>query len=344
MLFYSKTLLALAIHKKRLTFVANFTSVHYRSMINRTLIRVKALQLLYAYYKSEAKTLSTLEKELAFSVEKTYDLYFYLLSLAVEITRYAEQRIDARRHKLRPTSEDLNPNTRFIDNRFVAQLSNNETLNSQLAQKKLSWADRGDILKELFLEIEASDFYVEYMSADPTSIDYSADRELWRKIYKRVILANENLDDTLEEENIYWADDVEVIISFVIKTVKRFDPAAGTQQELLPMYKDLDDAEYGRKLLRYAIEDSEESLHLIDKYSRNWELERIAFMDTLIMQLALAELKHFPTIPVNVTLNEYIEISKSYSTDKSAVFINGVLDKIVQDLKQENKLIKAVVF
>ncbi len=344
MLFYSKTLLALAIHKKRLTFVANFTSVHYRSMINRTLIRVKALQLLYAYYKSEAKTLSTLEKELAFSVEKTYDLYFYLLSLAVEITRYAEQRIDARRHKLRPTSEDLNPNTRFIDNRFVAQLSNNETLNSQLAQKKLSWADRGDILKELFLEIEASDFYVEYMSADPTSIDYSADRELWRKIYKRVILANENLDDTLEEENIYWADDVEVVISFVIKTVKRFDPAAGTQQELLPMYKDLDDAEYGRKLLRYAIEDSEESLHLIDKYSRNWELERIAFMDTLIMQLALAELKHFPTIPVNVTLNEYIEISKSYSTDKSAVFINGVLDKIVQDLKQENKLIKAVVF
>lgn len=344
MLFYSKTLLALAIHKKRLTFVANFTSVHYRSMINRTLIRVKALQLLYAYYKSEAKTLSTLEKELAFSVEKTYDLYFYLLSLAVEITRYAEQRIDARRHKLRPTSEDLNPNTRFIDNRFVAQLSNNETLNSQLAQRKLSWADRGDILKELFLEIEASDFYVEYMSADPTSIDYSADRELWRKIYKRVILANENLDDTLEEENIYWADDVEVVISFVIKTVKRFDPAAGTQQELLPMYKDLDDAEYGRKLLRYAIEDSEESLHLIDKYSRNWELERIAFMDTLIMQLALAELKHFPTIPVNVTLNEYIEISKSYSTDKSAVFINGVLDKIVQDLKQENKLIKAVVF
>ena len=324
--------------------MVNFTSVHYRSMINRTLIRVKALQLLYAYYKSEAKTLSTLEKELAFSVEKTYDLYFYLLSLAVEITRYAEQRIDARRHKLRPTSEDLNPNTRFIDNRFVAQLSNNETLNSQLAQKKLSWADRGDILKELFLEIEASDFYVEYMSANPTSIDYSADRELWRKIYKRVILANENLDDTLEEENIYWADDVEVVISFVIKTVKRFDPAAGTQQELLPMYKDLDDAEYGRKLLRYAIEDSEESLHLIDKYSRNWELERIAFMDTLIMQLALAELKHFPTIPVNVTLNEYIEISKSYSTDKSAVFINGVLDKIVQDLKQENKLIKAVVF
>lgn len=324
--------------------MANFTSVHYRSMINRTLIRVKALQLLYAYYKSEAKTLSTLEKELAFSVEKTYDLYFYLLSLAVEITRYAEQRIDARRHKLRPTSEDLNPNTRFIDNRFVAQLSNNETLNNQLAQKKLSWADRGDILKELFLEIEASDFYIEYMSADPTGIDYSADRELWRKIYKRVILANENLDETLEEENIYWADDVEVVISFVIKTVKRFDPAAGAQQELLPMYKDLDDAEYGRKLLRYAIEDSEESLRLIDEYSRNWELERIAFMDTLIMQLALAELKHFPTIPVNVTLNEYIEISKSYSTDKSAVFINGVLDKIVQDLKQENKLIKAVVF
>ncbi len=309
-------------------------------MINRVLIRIKIVQILYSYYKSEGKTLSAVEKELFFSIEKTYDLYFHLLALSIEITRYAALRIDAKRNKLRPTPEELNPNTRFIDNKFVEQLSKNQRLNEYLKSKKLSWENEQDIIKELYEEIIATDLYSEYMNAPESS--YNADKDIWRKIYKKVILANEALDESLEEQSIYWTDDVEIVVSFIIKTIKRFDEEKAGKQELLPMFKDEEDADFARKLMRHVLNNNKEYRELIDKHTRNWELDRIAFMDIVIMEIALAELLNFPTIPLNVTLNEFIEISKAYSTDKSATFINGVLDNIANELKKENKLIKAV--
>lgn len=311
-------------------------------MINRVLLRTKIVQILYAYYKSEGKTQLMVEKELFYSIERTYDLYYHLLNLAIAINDYAFSRIDARKNKLRPTQEDLNPNTRFIDNQFIAHLRDNSMLVDYLIKHKMSWADHSDIVKSLFDEIVEADFYKEYMAA--SSSDYAEDKELWRKIFKRIILNSENLDASLEDQSIYWSDDVEIVISFVIKTIKKYSEEKGTEQELLPMFKDEEDADFASKLIKTVLANGKEYRELIDKKTKNWELDRIAFMDILIMEVAIAELMAFPTIPINVTLNEYIEIAKNYSTDKSSTFINGVLDNIVNQLKEEKKLIKVMMF
>jgi len=311
-------------------------------MINRALLRTKIVQILYSYYKSDSKSLPVAEKELFHSIEKTYDLYYHLLQLSIEITRFASDRIETRRNKLRPTEEDLNPNTRFIDNSFIAQLSTNIQFNEFLTANKLSWVNDSEIIKVLYEQILASEFYVEYMQA-PTA-DYAADKDIWRKIYKKIMLQSEDLDDSIQDQNIYWTDDIEMVVSFIIKTIKRFDASKGDEQALLPMFKDEEDADFARKLLRNVLTKGDELRQMIDVNTKNWELDRIAFMDIVIMEVALAELMDFPTIPVNVTLNEYIEIAKTYSTDKSGTFINGVLDNIVGQLRKDNKLIKVVMF
>jgi len=311
-------------------------------MINRVLLRIKIVQILYSYYKSDNKSLPLAEKELFHSIEKTYDLYFHLLQLSVEITRYAAERIETKRNRHLPSAEDLNPNTRFIDNSFIKQLSNNVEFNDYLTAHKLSWVNYPDIVKSLFEEIISSDFYSEYMNA--LTVDYASDKDIWRKVFKKVILQSEELDDSIQDQSIYWTDDIEMVVSFIIKTIKRFDQSNGVEQPLLPMFKDQEDAEFARKLLRNVLTKGAELRQMIDENTKNWELDRIAFMDIIIMEVALAELLDFPTIPVNVTLNEYIEIAKTYSTDRSGTFINGVLDNIVGQLKKENKLIKVVMF
>jgi len=309
-------------------------------MINRALLRIKIIQILYSYYKGDGQSISLAEKELFFSIEKTYELYFHLLQFSIEITNYAANKIDARRNKLRPTEEDLHPNTRFIDNRFVAQLSRNRSLQEFLKENKTSWVNNQDAIKSIYELIVASEIYADYMSAE--TADYTADKDIWRKIYKKIILMNEEFSDSIEDQSIYWTDDLEIVISFIIKTIKRFDTENGVNQELLPMFKDDEDAEFASVLIKNALENETVYRKMIDQHTNNWELDRIAFMDIIIMQAALAEIMTFPTIPVNVTLNEYIEISKSFSTDKSATFINGVLDNIVKELKADNKLIKVV--
>ncbi len=309
-------------------------------MINRVLLRIKILQVVYAFYKGGGKSIPLAEKELFHSIEKTYELYFHLLQLAVEVTNYAAQKIDARKNKLRPTDEDLNPNTRFIDNTFISLLSRNEHLNDFLTTNKISWADNQDSIKLIYELILKSEIYAEYMAAPST--DFAADKDIWRKIFKRIILQCEEFFDSIEDQSIYWTDDLEIVVSFIIKTIKRFNQENGVEQELLPMFKDEEDSEFASKLFQETLKNETEFLEMIDSHTKNWELDRIAFMDIIIMQTALAEIVTFPTIPVSVTLNEYIEISKNYSTEKSAIFINGVLDNIVKDLKAENKLIKVV--
>jgi N utilization substance protein B len=311
-------------------------------MINRVLLRIKIVQILYSYYKSDSKSIPVAEKELFHSIEKTYDLYYHLLQLSIEITRFSAERIETKRNRLRPTEEDLHPNTRFIDNSFILQLSKNVQFNEYLTAHKLSWVNYPEIIKELFEELICTDFYADYMNA-PT-VDYAADKDIWRKIFKKVILQNENLDDSIQDQSIYWTDDIEMVVSFVIKTIKRFDASKGDEQELLPMFKDQEDIDFASKLIRSVLTKGPVLRDMIDVNTKNWEIDRIAFMDIIIMEVALAELMDFPTIPVNVTLNEYIEIAKAYSTEKSGTFINGVLDNIVGQLKAENKLIKVVMF
>jgi len=305
-------------------------------------LRTKVLQVLYSHYKGDGTSLPLAEKELLFSLDKTYDLYFYLLQLALDITHYAEQKIDAGKHKMRPTAEELNPSMRFVRNGFVAHLAETEQFNEYLQKRKLSWVNYPELIKNLYDEITAADFFKEYMSAEIS--DYESDKEVWKKIYKRVLLTNEELDEAIEEQSVFWVDDIEIIISFILRTIKKFESANGAEQELLPMFRDDEDREFGIKLLEKTIENGDEYAKLIDLHTRNWDLDRIAFMDILLMQMAIAEICNFPTIPINVTLNEYIEISKRYSTEKSGTFINGVLDNIVHQLKSENKIIKVVSF
>ncbi len=308
------------------------------SMINRVLIRLKIVQIIYAYYQNGSKNLDNAEKELFFSMSKAYDLYNYLLLLMVEVTRYAGKKIDAGKHKLAPTKEDLSPNMKFVENSFIAQLEVNEQLNAFASAQKKTWDNEPDFIKSLFESIVDSDVYKEYMAS--TTSSFEEDREFWRKLYKKVILKNEQLDAVIEEQSLYWNDDKEIVDTFVIKTIKRFDPANGAKQPLLPEFKDDEDKDYARRLFRRAILNADYYRHLISENSRNWDLNRVALMDVIIMQIALAEILTFPNIPVNVSLNEFVDIAKLYSTPRSGGFINGTLDGIVNQLKKENKLTK----
>lgn len=307
-------------------------------MINRVLIRLKIVQIVYAYYQNGGKNLDTAEKELFFSLSKAYDLYNYLLLLMVEVTKQANKRLNAAKNKLVPTKEELFPNTKFVENRFIAQLEVNKQLLEFSNNQKKTWENEADFVKTLCDKILESDIYKEYMASETSS--YEEDRELWRKLYKNIIFNNIELDQVLEDQSLYWNDDKEMVDTFVLKTIKRFDEKNGAKQELLPEFKDEEDQDFARRLFRRTILNADYYRHLISENTKNWDLDRVAFMDVVIMQIALAEILSFPNIPVSVSLNEYVEIAKLYSTPKSGGFINGTLDGIVNSLKKENKLTK----
>ena len=307
-------------------------------MINRVLIRLKIIQIVYAYYQNGGKNIDAAEKELFFSISKAYDLYNYLLMLMIAVTEYAQRRIDIAKAKLTPTKEELYPNTKFVANKFIAQLEVNKQLVDFSANQKRTWNNDQDFIKGLYEQITSSDIYKEYMSSEDDS--YAADRELWRKLYKTFIFNNEALDSVLEDQSLYWNDDKEIVDTFVLKTIKRFEEQNGSSQDLLPEFKDDEDREFARRLFRRTILNSDYYRHLISENTKNWDFERIAFMDIIIMQTALAEILSFPNIPLSVSFNEYLDIAKLYSTPKSGGFINGTLDGIVKRLKSENKLNK----
>jgi N utilization substance protein B len=312
-------------------------------MINRFLLRIRVVQILYSHYHGGEQTAAAAEKELFHSLDRAYDLYFHLLNLVMVITNLADARLETRKNRLLPSSADLCPNTRFVENQFVKQLSSNKFFKEYLKTRKLSWADDPIIVKELLEKILSSVFYSDYLKAP--SFGYENDKRLWRKIFRNIISNNNSLEESLEEQSIYWTDLLDHTVSFIEKTIKNFDISRGHLQSLQKKYgNEYDDVEFARRLLRKTLENENEYRELISKNTSNWDVERIAFMDILIMQVALAELTCFPNIPVNVSLYEYIEIGKYYSTEKSGLFINGVLDKIVNELKKENKLIKVVSF
>jgi len=307
-------------------------------MINRVLIRIRVIQILYSTYLNKSGDLNKAENELIFSFQKSYDLYYLLLSLLIEITDTYTRRVETRKAKLLPTKEDMNPNTRLIDNLFIKQLRANEYFNKYMSDRPQSWENHETFIKSLLDTILKSEVYLEY-SENPNT-DYDTDREFWRKIFKTYIYCNEELDEILEDESLFWNDDIEIVESFILKTIKKFDPQKGSQQELLPMFKDEEDREFAVKLLRETMFNVKTARDLINKYAKNWESERIAFMDMIIMQTAISELITFINVPINVTMNEYINIAKTYSTHKSSSFINGILDAVVSELKSEKKLLK----
>lgn len=308
-------------------------------MINRKLIRVKIVQLTYAYYQNGHHNMDTAEKELLFSLSKAYDLYNYLLGLIVAITQEERRRVDiATRRAEREGTET--PSQRFAFNKFATQLEENKQLNLFMEDKKMSWENDVEAVRKLCDQIEQSPLYQEYMMSDAE--DYEADRELWRRIYRTLIQGNEDLDAILEEKSLYWNDDKEIVDTFVLKTIKRFDPANKADQELLPEYDDTEDREYALKLFRSTILNADTYQRYMSETSRNWNFSRLAYMDVVLMQIAIAEMLTFPNIPISVTINEYVDLAKLYSTPKSGGYINGMLDAIARHLVVTGRLLKPI--
>ena len=306
-------------------------------MINRELIRVKIVQLTYAYYQNGDGNIDKAEKELLFSLSKAYDLYNYLLELIVAITNEERHRVAIAKQRAEREGTEA-PSEKFINNKFVLQLEGNKQLTSFLEDKKLTWDNDIEAVRKLCDQIEQSAFYKDYIASDDDS--YDADRELWRKIYRTLIQENTDLDAVLEDKSLYWNDDKEIVDTFVVKTIRRFVPANGADQELLPEYKDEEDRDFAVKLFRATILNADTYQHYMSDASRNWDFSRLAYMDVIIMQIAIAEMINFPNIPVNVTINEYVELAKLYSTPKSGRFINGMLDSIARYLNDTGKIFK----
>lgn len=310
----------------------------FKFMINRRLLRIKVVQILFSYYKSIDKSLSAAKKELNFSIEKSYELYHYFLLLPYELIKYEQKIIDRNKTKKLPSELDLNPNTRFVDNKVGELLRENNGLIQFQNTNKISWVNNPELIKDLYTLVSSSQVYKDYMSAEASG--FNEDRAFWVKIFKKILPEFEALGDLLEEMSIYWNDDSELVLSMAMKTIKNMKEEDGENYALMPLFKDDDDRLFAEKLMLKTILNNDEYQKLVEEATKHWDMERLAFMDNLIMKAAISEIMTFKNIPIKVSLNEYIEIAKNYSTQKSGVFINGVLDTIANQLQQEGKVNK----
>ena len=306
-------------------------------MINREIIRIKIVQLTYAYYQNGSKNMDSAEKELFFSLSKAYDLYNYLLALIVAVTKEARKHLEVAQSKAKREGTP-EPSGKFAYNRFALKLEENRMLNDFLEIQKKSWDNDIEAVQTLYNQIVSSTIYQEYMDNEEDS--YAADRELWRKIYRTFIQDNNELDSVLEEQSLYWNDDKEIVDTFVLKTIKRFEENNKASQELLPEYDSEEDKDFARKLFRSTILNANEYQGFMSEASHNWDFSRLAYMDVVIMQIAIAEMMTFPSIPISVTINEFVDIAKLYSTPKSGGYINGMLDAIARHLINTHRLMK----
>lgn len=307
-------------------------------MLSRRLLRIKAVKALYAHLKSESDSLMASEKTLVSSIDKAYDLYVQMLSLISEIARYAEQRQEAAKQKKIPTYEDLNPNRKFVENQAIHLISESDSVNDYIASRKLSWTAYPELIKALYQQLEQSDYYKKYMVSEERS--FKEDVALLVDFYTNELEESEMLEDVLDEQSILWNDDLGFSLTLVIRTLSNLRQSH-TDVKLLPKFKNDDDLLFAKELFAKAAVNYNANVELIEQYTRNWDIERVAFMDIVIMATAIAELTSFPSIPVKVTLDEYIEIAKFYSTASSGTFINGVLDKVVATLTAEGKIVKS---
>lgn len=315
-------------------------------MLSRRHLRIKALQALYAFYQSGSDDLAQGEKFLLKSTDKLYELYIHQFSFLLKLVGFAANRMEEAKKKFFPTEEDLHPNTRFIENKFLAQISENKDFNRWSRALKINWADDGNIFHRAYQEIRTLPAWIKYMAA-PTNT-YRQQKDFVIALVLEYISGFESLRQYYEDKSIFWADeDFDTSLMMVIKTAKEYKESYG-EERLLPMlYKaepdddePLEDKQFMIKLFRNTLLKDKEYEKQIEQQVENWELERIAIMDMIIMKMALAELVSFPSIPVKVTINEYIEISKTYSSVKSKYFVNGILDKLVIKMKEDGTIRK----
>jgi len=304
-------------------------------MINRRLLRIKILQVLYAHFNVEGSNIEKSEKDLIFSIQKAYDLYFYLLMLPVAIKRYADSRIELARNKKLPTYEDLHPNTRFLDHEMIRQIEESPAFNRFTGERVINWVNYPELIKNLYNKLVESSYYKEYMELP--SCSYDDDKQLLFDFFTNELEEYDMFYEILEEQSIFWNDDIDFTIIMVVKTIQDMSPG---KTSFFPMYKSDEDRDFAFSLLRASLVHYDEYRKLIEEYVDNWDIERVAQIDNLILHMAINELIEFPSIPVKVTFDEYLELAKYYSTPKSSVFINGLLDKIFADLTEKGKIFK----
>ena len=307
-------------------------------MLSRRLLRLKVVKGLYAHIKSESDNLQASEKSLVLSIDKTYELYIQLMELIVDVARYAEERQEIARQKKLPTYEDLNPNRKFVENVVVARIAESEAVQSFLSKHSLGWSRYPELIKNIYNTLIQSPFYNKYMLSSNRS--FKEDLQLVTDFYVNCLEDNEVLEDALEEQSIYWSDDLGYALMIVIRTLSNMRESH-QELRLQPKFKSDEDLIFAKELFaKSALQFSQNQLYL-DRFTHNWDVERLAFMDKLIMSVAMTEIVSFSSIPVKVSLDEYIELSKYYSSPTSSTFINGVLDKVVESLTEEGKVNKS---
>ena len=307
-------------------------------MLSRRILRTKVVKAVYAHTQCEGITPVASEKNLVASINKAYDLYFHLLALVPEIAEYAAERIRIGENKKLPTYDDLHPNRKFVDNKVIARLVEDEGLQSEIAARKLSWKDNRDLIVALYNALVRQPFYMKYMASDERS--FREDAQLVSDIYMTMLEEFEPLESALEAQSILWNDDLGFILTMVSRTILSMRESH-EEIKLMEQFKSEEDLDYAKTLLRYAVAGYERISLMLDNSLQNWDIERVALMDQIILITAIAEAESFASIPVRVTMNEYIDIAKCYSTESSGGFINGILDRIITRLVDEGKIIKS---
>ena len=314
-------------------------------MINRTLVRTKVIQTLFAHYKGIDQTPLSARKALLNKFSSTYSLYVMLLSFADELTTYAEEQIAENQRRANVLHQTYSANRNFVNNRVAQQIFNNRRLRNYMENEHLHWDVGMSAIESTYKQMLETPFYKEFMALEAPS--YDDEKMLWRKIYSQLLLESEVLNEALEEMEVAldqegWTVDMDMVITYVVKTIKRFKEDDNDELPLLDMFGSEDELSFAKDLLQWSIEMGEENKVLIAKALQNWEADRVAYMDQIILMVALTEIRRCNEIALEISMNEYIEIAKEYSSDKSYVFINGVLNRVVNDLKANNQLFKLI--
>ena len=303
------------------------------------------MQAIYAFQQEGPENIGAGEKQLIVSLDKLYELYIHQLSLIVELSDFAKRRIEENRLKQLPTAEDLNPNLRFVQNHFIQQLENNRDYKRRVASYKINWVDEEEMIRKFYNQMREDEAYIAYMNKP--EVTYADEKQLVEMVLLRLFSESEYLRSYFDERNIFWSEDFDIAVMMVDKTIKGYREAADEFTSLPTLLKDenhsdgSEDMQFVKQLYRKTLVNNKELNNVISERASNWDLERIAIMDTILIKMAITELIEFPSIPIKVTLNEYIELSKEYSSPKSKVFINGVLDKLIIDYKEQGIIRKA---
>jgi transcription antitermination protein NusB len=314
-------------------------------MLSRRFLRIKVMQAIYAFQQEGPENINTGEKQLIISLDKLYELFIHQLSFLIELADFARRRMEEGKLKYLPTEEELSPNMRFIENSFLQQLSDNRDYKRKADSYKINWVDEEETLRKCYSQMREHPDYLAYMSLEKVS--YADEKNITENIFVKIIAKSELLRSYFEEKSIYWSDDFETSVMMVVKTIKSFREGWDEFTLLPTLLKDendpggSEDLRFVKQLYRRTLVHNDDYSKIIAQHADNWDIERIALMDTILIKMAISEFVEFPSIPVKVTLNEYIELSKNYSTPKSKVFINGILDKLIAEFKEEGKIVKS---